>query len=491
MRKNSRLLAIIMAVAILIMMMAGCSSASSQESTAAETPAAEPSATESTAAETPAAEEETEKEPEPVTITIGNWPAPDASNYEDCENRREAFMEAYPYITVETDNYGYSTDTFLAKAASGQLPDLFYTFYTEVDKIINAGYAEDITDAFNATEYASCTNPDVLSLVEKDGRIYGIPVSSYSIGLYCNVELFTEAGLVDADGIPLFPTTWEELAETAATIKEKTGKAGFSMPTTDGQGGWLFASIAWSFGAEFETLEDGKWKATFDSAEGVAALEYIKDLKWEYNAFPDSIGNLTDWMNLYGSDQVAMGMCHPNLANGIVSSTGMSKDNMAMTALPEGPAGRATLTGGGIYMMAKGTTPEQQDAILKWLLFGDSSPRTDETSLANYEATCKTNAESGYPVGPTGVRLWVNCNRVEEEQKIRDRYCNVDMRLWNTYCEKAEEGLHAEPPVNAQELYAALDSVLQEVLTNKDADCQKLLTDAATNFQRDYLDKAN
>lgn len=473
----------ILVLAMIAALLAGCGTQNTPTEPKDTVEANKPAATEAAGTES--------VEPEPVTITIGNWPAVDAANYQDLENRRAAFMEQYPYITVETDEYGYSVDTFLAKAASGQLPDLFNTFFTEVDKIINAGYAEDITDAYNATEYATCTNPDVISLVTKDGRVYGVPLSAYSIGLYCNVELFKEAGLVDADGIPLFPKTWQELAETAATIKEKTGKAGFSIPTTDGQGGWLFASIAWAFGAEFETQVDGKWTATFDSPEAVAALQYLKDLKWEYNAFPDSIGTLTDWMNMFGSDQVAMGMCHQPLSNGIVKSTGMSKDNIAMTVLPAGPAGRVTLTGGSVYMMAKGTTPEQQDAILKWLLFGDSSPRTDENSLASYEATCKINAESGFPVGPTSVRLWTSGGRADAEQEIRDKYCNVDMRLWNPYCQSAEEGLHAEPALNAQELYAALDAIIQEVLTNKDADCQKLLSDAAANFQSDYLDNAN
>lgn len=430
-------------------------------------------------------------EPDNVTIKLGNWPEANASNYVDYENRKEAFMKKYPYITIETDNYSYSTDTFLAKAASGQLPDMFQTHLTEVDKIVNAGYAEDITDAYNASNYPGNVNPEVMSLVIRDDRVYGIPVSSYSIGLYCNVALFEEAGLVDANGIPVFPKTWDELAETASIIKKKTGKAGFSIPTTDGQGGWLFASIAWSFGADFEEQVNGKWTAIFDKPEAVAALQWLKDMKWEYNAMPDSIGTLTDCMNLYGSDQLATWMCHQNLANGIVNSTGMSKDNIAMTALPEGPAGRVTLTGGSVHMMAKGTSPEKQAAILKWLEFGDSSPLTDEDSLASYETTCKTNAESGFPVGPTTVRMWIGGERAEAEQAIRDKYCNVNMELWNSYCQHAEEGLRAEPAVNAQELYAMLDSVIQEVLTNKNADCQQLLTTACANFQSDYLDNAN
>lgn len=433
-----------------------------------------------------------ETDQEPVTITIGNWPAPDAETYAAMEEQKENFVKAYPYITVETDEYAYSTDTFLAKAAGGQLPDLFNTFFTETDKIINAGYAEDITEAFNNSEFASAVSPELLELVTRDNQVYGVPVGGYSIGLHCNVALFKEAGLVDADGVPVFPTTWDELAQTSATIKEKTGKAGFFLPSTDGQGGWLFANILWGFGGDFEAQVDGKWTAVFDSEEAVAALQYVKDLKWKYNAMPDNaVGNLNDWMNSYGSDQVAMGLCHQPMANGIVSATGMSKDNMSMTVVPAGPGGQAAQLGGNVYMMAKGTTPQQQDALLKWLLFGKESPITDDEALASFEVACQTESDEGYPVGPTSLQIWVGGDRAEKEQAIREKFVNVDMKLWDPYCQHADEGLRAEPPVNAQELYAVLDSVLQEVLTNENADCQELLSKAAADFQKDYLDNAN
>ena len=51
--------------------------------------------------------------------------------------------------------------------------------------------------------------------------------------------------------------------------------------------------------------------------------------------------------------------------------------------------------------------------------------------------------------------------------------------------------LHAEPPVYCQEMYKILDSCVQAVLTDENADPQALLDKAAEDFQRDYLDKYN
>ncbi len=432
----------------------------------------------------------TSGEDEKVTITIGGWPTPENEQYEYFENLKKTYTEKYPNVEFNTDEYLYSVDTFLPKAASGQLPNLFLTWFTETKKIMDAGYAEDITNLLTKNDVLNSINPELLPQVEKDGKYYGLPVSAYSMSMMFNVPLFKEAGLVDADGVPLFPKTWDEVTKTAVTIKEKTGKTAFFYPTTSNHGGWMFTNLAWSFGADFETQVDGKWKATFDSAEAVAALQYLKDLKWKYNVIQEnSLVDLNDFTSQFGTDQVAMGLCHINMVNGIIKSTGMSKDNIAVSTVPEGPGGKAAQMGGNVYMLAPGTTEAQQEAIMNWLTIRGESPVFTDDAMAGFETRYKTNAEQNYPVGPMGVRIWTSGDRITKENDILNKYLNVDMKLWNTYSEHASENIKAEPPVNAQELYKLLDSAIQEVFTNKDADPQALLTKAAADFQKDYLDK--
>ena len=99
-----------------------------------------------------------------------------------------------------------------------------------------------------------------------------------------NVALFKEAGLVDKDGLPLYPKTWAELAETAKKIKDKTGAAGFCLLAKDNAGGWHFTNLAWGFGANFSVQKGGKWVAQVNTPEAIAAMQYVKDLKWKsYN----------------------------------------------------------------------------------------------------------------------------------------------------------------------------------------------------------------
>ncbi|GBF75732.1 hypothetical protein PA598K_04160 [Paenibacillus sp. 598K] len=444
---------------------------------------------------TPAKSETTESgnAEQPVTIKISNWPKPNEEAQVKIYDEYVAQMKAsYPWITLEKDEWGYDVSSFLPKAASGQLPTIYETFFTEADKIIKAKYSADITDLLQKNDWTSALNPDLLKLIQKDGKYYGIPKDGYVIGLMYNVNLFKEAGLVDAEGVPVFPKTYEELAQTAKTIKDKTGKAGFFFPTKNNQGGWMFMNIAWAHGAEFEAQVDGKWQAVFNSPEAVAALQYVKDLKWKYDVLPANnlvdIG--TDMFQMFGTDQVGMSFGVPDWGNAMIQGFQMSKDNLAMSALPAGPKGNVTLLGGGLYMFAPQATAEQLEATFKWLEVRGFSPQATPETLAGLETQSKTSNEQGMIVGPHSLRVWINEDRIAAEQEIIQKYTNVNMAMFEDYMTNGGNGLRPEEPVNAQELYKTLDVVIQTVLTNKDADPQALLDKAVVDFQKDYLDKA-
>lgn len=430
---------------------------------------------------------------QPVTIKISNWPKPNEEALVKIYDEYVAQMkEKYPLITLEKDEWGYDVSSFLPKAASGQLPTIYETYFTEADKIIKASYSGDITELLNKNKWTEALNPELLELVKKDGKYYGIPKDGYVIGLMYNVNLFKEAGLVDDNGVPVFPKTYEELAETAKAIKDKTGKAGFFFPTKNNQGGWMFMNIGWAYGAEFEKQVDGKWQAVFNSPEAVAALQYIKDLKWKYDVLPANnlVDINSDMAQMFGTDQVAMSFGMPEWGNGIVQGLGMSKDNLAMSALPAGPKGNVTLLGGGLYMFSPQATPDQLEATFKWLEVKGFSPQATPESLAGLETQSKTSNEQGLIVGPHGLRVWINEDRIAAEQEIIEKYTNVNMAMFQDYMDNGGNGLRPEEPVNAQELYKTLDVVIQTVLTNKNADPQSLLDKAVAEFQKDYLDKA-
>lgn len=177
-----------------------------------------------------------------VSLSVGNWPDESKpSEVKNMKEKQEEFMKENPDINIIPDTYQYDTKTFTMKAAAKQLPNMFVTYFTEVQQIIKSGTAADLTDFVKKHGWDKDYNEKVFDYCkDENGKIYALPQSCYAQGLYINKALFTKAGLVNDDGSPKVPDTYEELAEYAKIIKEKTGKAGYVIPTINNCGGWHF-----------------------------------------------------------------------------------------------------------------------------------------------------------------------------------------------------------------------------------------------------------
>lgn len=489
--KGKKLLTLGLA-AVMLTGVFGCGSRqTASESTASTEAAANEAASIEESRETEATTT-SEADAEPVTISVGNWPdetRPDV--LADYNRVRDGFMEKYPYITVEGDTYAYDPQTFTMKAAAKQLPTMFTTYFTEVSSIINSGYAADLTDALKANGWYDSMNPELRDLITgADGELYGVPTDAYAQGLYINKKLFEEAGLVNEDGSVMVPQTFEELGEFAQTIKEKTGKAGFVMPTTNNQGGWHFLNIAWAFGVEFMTQdENGKWQAAFDTQEARDALQFVKDLRWKYDALLDDTVIDLDKMNQYfGTYQAAMMFNNP--PGKLTQNYGTEIGDIYVTRMPAGPAGRFSQMGGNLYMFTADATPEQIDAGLKFLEYWGRGPELTDEQAESLSLTYKSDHDSGAIVmDRDAFNVWVNEDTINKKIELRSEYTNVDPADYADYYAFEDVTIKPEPSVCAQELYAVLDGCIQEVITNENADVDQLITDAAHDFQVNHLDK--
>ena len=429
-----------------------------------------------------------------TVLKVDYWPdkAAKPEDYESMMKVKAEFEEKYPDIVIEPDTYRYGTDTFLSKAAANQLPDLVSVPFTEVDKIINAGYAADITEYMEKYGYTENLSENIKEMVTRNGKIYMVPTSAYALGIMANKKLFEEAGELNADGYIDYPKTFEELGEVAGRIKAKTGKAGFIMPTTKNVGGWHFMTIAWAYGTEFMAQEDGKWVAKFSSPECEAALQFIKDLKWKYDALSDNmfIDNAEGY-KLLASDQGAMFFSDPShgtIRNNVVN-LGMDPDSVSAGKIPAGPAGQFALMGGSLYMITADADEAVIDAAFKWLDFRGMGAELTDESAQKYEANIKNMKEQDVPIlGKVLFSVWEKGEIVEKQNAILEKYASLDNNLFKEYMDFEGVTLRAEEPVCCQDLYALLDNCIQAVIEDKDADVHQLLADAANDFQINYLD---
>ena len=426
-----------------------------------------------------------------LTLKVGLWPDETSPKSLEAQNKiRDEFMAENPDINIIGDTYKYDTQTFTMKASANQLPNMYKPWFTEIQQIIKQGYAADITDAMKAHGFDTGLNPELIKLVTgEDGKIYGIPTDAYEQSLYINKGLFEQAGLVNADGSVKVPDLWQEVAEFSKIIKEKTGKAGFAYPTTNNCGGWMFLNIAWSYGVEFEKQrDDGTWEATFDTKEAREALQYIKDLKWKYDALlDDTVINQDDMYKYFGSEQAAM-MIKDVPFSGY--SFGLDNSKLYATKMPKGPAGRFSQMGGNLWMFSKDSTPEQIDAGFKWLEFTGFAPEMTPEQEEKYRTTCQQTIDNnGVLVEREGFEIWTIPETLEKRRAIRKEYANVDYNDYKSYFEADDVTVHLEPAACAQQLYAVLDKCIQEVITNKDADVDALISQACKDFQTNHLDK--
>ena len=206
-------------------------------------------------------------------VSIGAWPNTAGEQLERYKAQKIEYEKANPDILIEPDTWTFDRMTFYAKAEGGQLPTLYGAGYTEIPEILSNGYSADLTSVLKKRGYDGMFREDILELVSMDGKIYALPTASFMLGLAFNTEILEKAGLMEEDGTPKQPKDWLELAEFAVKIKKATGVAGFVFPTANKYGGWIFTCLAWSYGVDFiKQDENGRWVASFDTAECAEAL---------------------------------------------------------------------------------------------------------------------------------------------------------------------------------------------------------------------------
>ena len=433
------------------------------------------------------------------TITLGNWPADTAPDAEKAlfEGYRETMKKQYPNVTLVPNYYSYTLSNYVPMAKGGTAPSIFQPPFTDPQLLISQHLVGDVTDALEQCGVLEHFSPAYVEmLADENGRIFGLPRDGYVLGMHLNVALFREAGLIDEAGLPIYPKTLQELAEYGQIIKQKTGKAGLVFPASETYGGWLFTNIAWNFGCVGESAleyqdEDGRWVCNFTSRECIAAMEYMRDLRWKYDIL-NADATTTDWAgahSLLGTGEAAMNFAADDSVDQPTANKGLPVEDFALIPFPAGEAGRYALAGGTCYMFAPDISNDQAVALMAYLKILGKLPFLDDSIIAGMRADYAAKRDRGAPVIPA-ISAWNDEEYNNAKQAIVDEFCNVDMRLYADFFDSLSEGtitLKSEEPVFAQQLYRELTAVVQRVITKEGADVEKALKKAQDSFQ-EYLD---
>jgi multiple sugar transport system substrate-binding protein len=136
------------------------------------------------------------------------------------------------------------------------------------------------------------------------------------------------------------------------------------------------------------------------------------------------------------------------------------------------PGGNGTLLGGDGYMFNVKDTPAQIRAGIEWLQFENLTPGAGQF---NYQRLKSENA----PVGLPEPDLWTGTTAAADDA-AKAKYANVPLANVKTFQDAMKTLPGKIEPPSAQEIYSVLDGVMSAVLTNRNADIDKLLSDAST-----------
>ncbi|MFE6222717.1 ABC transporter substrate-binding protein [Streptomyces sp. NPDC057854] len=402
-----------------------------------------------------------------VTLTIDCMPpAAKAAELKEWKEDVAEFNKTYPGVTIEgrsTPGQCLEPPRFTAMLKAKSQPDVFYTYFTDLPQVLAEDGAADISAYVTPKTVPALKDidPNVLNSLKQDGKLYGLPTSNYTMGLLINRKLFKDAGL--NPDTP--PRTWEEVRAAAKRIAGLgNGVAGFGEYSAGNTGGWHFTAQMYSLGGD--VVDASGTKAAFNDEIGKQVARNLHAMRWE----DDSMGKtqLLKWGDLQkqiATDKLGMFLAAPDDIAYMVQQLGAKYENFGMGPIP---GGKNTLAGGNNYMVKKGISPDKIKAAVAWLNFKNLTVGKGQFDWARTKA-------DGLPVGIPQPNFWLNESKTKDDA-ARVEHATMPVENFKSFMDNPVAG-KAEPP-KAQEVYKILDNVMSGILTNKDADIEKLLSTA-------------
>ncbi|MET8261510.1 extracellular solute-binding protein [Micromonospora sp. NPDC005553] len=212
--------------------------------------------------------------------------------------------------------------------AGGTPPDVFYVDAAQFADYASVGALEPYGDRVsNPGDFYE----SLRTAFTYDGKLYCAPKDFSTLALQINTDLWTRAGLTDAD----VPTTWDQLTAVAQKIKAK-GQVPLAIgDTRDRIGAFMVQNGGWL------TSKDGK-QPTADTPENLAALQYVKTLLTTGLAkYPKQLD--AGWSGeAFGKGKAVMTI-EGNWIKGALQND-FPNVKYKVVALPAGPKGQGTLS---------------------------------------------------------------------------------------------------------------------------------------------------
>jgi sn-glycerol 3-phosphate transport system substrate-binding protein len=207
------------------------------------------------------------------------------------------------------------------------------------------------------------------------GRTWGVPFQRSTVVLYWNKELFKEAGLDPNKP----PATWAEMLAYAQKLTKRdasgnTTQWGIQVPSS-GFPYWLFQGFTTQNGVE---LMNAAGDTTYyDKPEVIEALQFWVDLGRKHRVMPQGVVEWGTTPRDFFERKIAMMW---TTTGNLTNVKNNAKFDFGVAMLPAGKR-RGSPTGGGNFYIFKKSTPQQQQAAIRFIRWITSPERAAQWGI--------------------------------------------------------------------------------------------------------------
>ena len=207
------------------------------------------------------------------------------------------------------------------------------------------------------------------------GNVWGVPFQRSTVVLYWNKELFKEAGLDPNKP----PATWTEMLAYAQKLTKRdasgnTTQWGIQVPSS-GFPYWLFQGFTTQNGVEL--MNPAGDTTYYDKPEVIEALQFWVDLGRKHRVMPQGVVEWGTTPRDFFERKIAMMW---TTTGNLTNVKNNAKFDFGVAMLPAGKR-RGSPTGGGNFYVFKKSTPQQQQAALRFIKWITSPERAAQWGI--------------------------------------------------------------------------------------------------------------
>jgi multiple sugar transport system substrate-binding protein len=314
-----------------------------------------------------------------TTITMWTRAATQAQSERLVEAYNASHKNKVELTVIPTDNY----QPRIAAAAGGRnLPDVFASDVIYAPNYTSEGLYMDITDRIDALPYKDSLAPSHMRLGTYEDRKYTVPHTLDLSVLFWNKDLYREAGLDPEQP----PTSLEEFAEHARTIREKIG--GNTYGTHWGgncPGCYVFTFWPWVWASGEQIMNEDGTESTIDTPAMAETFATYGELFREGVPNPPTKGEQgPTWTGFFGKGNIGV-MPMPSTTLGLMPK----KLDIGVAPIPGLDGGESTFVGGDVLGIS--ATTENADAAWDFVSWTLSDEAQVEVLAKNKDVVSRTD----------------------------------------------------------------------------------------------------